>query len=230
MISPGQTACDFCPTPANAPGEACPHCEAMLPIGALFCLNCGFDLQSGRLVRNLEAQPDSATRRQTAKPYYGPGLYGLVGRAISALMEDSGSSPSARVRGLRHMALGLFVLVAWIAIISAVGYLVFDVLRPAQAPAQAARPAPNSPPPGFIWILFFTIFPAAWSTVKIAIGAFQAVTGVPFADFQHWFESLPIWAILLLTPILVAVVVPLVIGLLVGSLAACGFLFRLVTR
>ena len=230
MISPGRAVCDFCRTPAYTPGEACPNCAATLPIGAVFCVNCGFNLRSGRLVRSLVEQPESATRRQRAKPYYGPGLYGLIGRATGALLDDSGSSPSARVRGLRHISLGLLVLVAWIAIIGALGYLVFEMIRPALAPARAARPAPDIPQPGLGWILFLSIFPAAWSILKILIGSFQVVTGVSFADFHDWYENLPIWAILLLTPILVAVVVPLVIGLLVGSLAACGFLFRLVTR
>jgi hypothetical protein len=230
MISAGQAACDFCRTPADASGETCPNCEATLPIGAIFCVNCGFSLECGRLVRTVVEQPESATRRQRAKPYYGPGLYGLIGRAIGALLDDSGSSPSVRVRGLRHMALGLLVLVAWIAIIGALGYLVFEVLRPALVPARAARHVPDNPPLGFGWILFLSIFPAVWSILKTLIGLFQVVTGVSFADFHEWYENLPIWAILLLTPILVVVVVPLVIGLLVGSLAACGFLNRLATR
>jgi hypothetical protein len=78
--------------------------------------------------------------------------------------------------------------------------------------------------------LFLTIWPAVWSTLKILFGLFQVVTGMPFAEFHEWFEALPVWAILLLTPVIVVVVAPLVVVLLVGTLALCGFLFRLVTR
>jgi hypothetical protein len=98
--------------PADLPGEACPNCRAKLPVGAVLCVSCGFNLESGRLIQTVVE---------------------------------------------------------------------------------------------------------------------QVVTGVSFAGFHDWYEGLPIWAILLLTPIFIAVVVPLVIALLVGSLAACGFLFRLAT-
>src|SRR5262249_44158893 len=157
-----------------------------------------------------------------ARPRFGPGVPGLIARAVYALLEDSGSSASARVRGLRHMGLGFLVLLAWVGIITAVRYLVFWGIRLGHAPAApGARPAPDHPPPGFVWILFLTVFPAAWSTLKILIGAFQAIAGVPFFDFHDWYENLPLWAILLLTPLLVIVVVPLVMGLLVGTLALC---------
>jgi len=216
--------------PSHDPGEDCPVCEATLPMGAVFCVNCGFDIRRGRLVGTIVEDQESGPRQQGVKLYYGPGLYGVVARAIAALVNDPGSSPSVRVRGLCHIALGVFVLVAWIAITSALGYLVFEVLRPTLAPARAARPGPDIPPVGFGWILFLSIFRAVWSTLKILIGSFQVVTGVSFADFHEWYENLPIWAILLLTPILIAVVAPLVIALLVGSLGLCGFLFRLATR
>jgi hypothetical protein len=206
----------------------CPNCGATLPTSAVVCVDCGFNLKSGRRLHTVVEQPDSDTQQPRAESRYGFGPYGLVARAIVALLADSGSSPSARVRGLRHIGLGVLVLVAWIAIISALGYLVFDVVRP-RVQARAPQLGPENPPPFFGWILFLSIFPAVWSILKIIFGGFQVITGVPFVEFHDWYERLPIWAILLLTPILIAVVVPLVIGLLVGSLAACGYLFRLVT-
>jgi hypothetical protein len=201
-----------------------------LPINAVLCVSCGFDLRNSVLVRTLVEKPERSTRRQKAEANYGSGPSGLISRAVGALLNDSGASQSARVRGLRHMAIGVLVFGAWVAVIGAIGYLVFEVIRPAMAQARAAQPDWNSPPPGFGWILFLSIFPAVWSILKIIIGLFQVITGVSFADFHDWYENLPIWAIFLLIPILIGVVVPLVIGLLVGGLAACGFLYRLVTR
>jgi hypothetical protein len=198
----------------------------------VFCVSCGFDLRSGQKRLTIAERPKAAVSEWQPLPHFGRGVHGLIARAIYALREDWGSSPSACVRGLQQVGFGFMVLVGWVAAVSAVGYLLMEVVRPAlqaRFPARAGQPAPARPVPGFGWILFLTIFPAVWSILRIVFGLFQFVSGMPFAEFHDWFENLPWWAILLLLPVLVAVVVPLVVALLVGTLAVCGYIFRLVT-
>jgi hypothetical protein len=208
MLSPGEAVCRSCTLPEDAAGEV---------------------YTKGRLSGGMIERPGKFRREHDSScRYYGPGLIGLVGRSVEALVADSGSSPNARLRALRHIAIGFFVLVAWVGIVAGLGYLLFDVLQIGRAPAGAPRPGRVEMPWGFGWILFFSIWPAAWSTLKIVFGLFQAITGMPFVEFHDWYERLPLWLILLLTPIMIVVVVVLVVGLLVGTLALCGFLFRLV--
>jgi hypothetical protein len=231
-LPPTERICEFCAT-ANAAGAAdCPSCGAPLPIGAVFCVSCGFDLRSGQKRLTVDEKPRAAASEWQAQPHFGRGVHGLVARAIYSLREDWGSSPSARIRGLQQVGFGFLVLVAWVAAVLALGYLLTEVVRPAlqaRFPARAGQPAPAAPFPGFGWILFLTIFPAVWSILRIIFGLFQFVSAMSFAEFHDWFENLPLWAILLLLPVLLAVVVPAVVVLLVGTLGVCGFIFRLVT-
>jgi hypothetical protein len=200
----------------------CPKCDAELETGAVLCVHCGFDFRTARVLETMAEEPEFETQPPIARLYFGPGLFGLVDRAVYALVDDSRPPSGVRLVGLMQTATGFAVLVAWVAIIAAFGYVFIEMRGPVHAP--------NVVPAGFGWILFLTIFPAAWSTLRIVTGLFVVVTGVTFADFHAWHSHLPIWANLLLTPIIVVVVAPLVVMLLVGTIAVCGLLFRLATQ
>jgi hypothetical protein len=185
----------------------------------------------------MVGQPEPDDRQRPEEPEFPYSPPGLLARATYSLLQDAGASSSVRVRGLRHMAVGFISLVAWIGVVSVLGFLFIpSSSKPAAVaaaqPAAAPAPAPqrDARPPGFGWLLLLVFFPAVWSLVKMQIGLFQAASGVRFVDFYNWVEHSPLWRQFLLVPVIIVVVVPLVVGSLVGTLGLCGYVFRLVTR
>ena len=58
--------CDTAFTPVDEKkARACPECRARLPAGAVFCVDCGFDMRSGqKLTQTFIAEPKQKRRRR----------------------------------------------------------------------------------------------------------------------------------------------------------------------
>ncbi|MFH1419759.1 MAG: hypothetical protein ABII12_15915 [Planctomycetota bacterium] len=55
-------------TAADLSGPGCPSCKQTLPQGAKLCVNCGFDLRTGKAIAGATATPVAAAAVPVAKP------------------------------------------------------------------------------------------------------------------------------------------------------------------
>jgi hypothetical protein len=85
---PDEPAADYAaPPPVPAPsGPACPACGAALPAGAVLCVNCGYNLKTGKKVGGVAPAAPAAPASLAAPPPGGaaaPGAAAGVGGAYA---------------------------------------------------------------------------------------------------------------------------------------------------
>ncbi len=192
--------------------DPCPGCGTTSWLDLVICPGCGHD-------RRIARGPRSAHQNDTIPK--DDSLPGLFRRASARMLEHlPADAPPAMVRraGLGQLARGIVGFLLWFGLVVGLA-LTLERLFPRGVGGRAWRGLDNLL--GLAFVLFF--FPAGWSAVKAFIGLVQCLTGVPFAGINDRWTGLSAGAKLMSVPLIVAVTVPFVLAVFVGSLVIVGW-------